>query len=495
MANHAFVPKLLVIDDEEAIRDGVSQLFSRQGFEVDAAVGGRQGLAKLRENDFHVVLLDLRMPDLEGDEVLRRIKAENLDVDVIMITGHGTIEQAVAAMKSGAYDFITKPFVPWQLKQVVGRAVEARRLKAERDRLARERERGLWEITTEKTRLKAVINSMHEGVLIADPDLRVVLCNPALSKMMGLEQAPAAGAGLGQEPALAPLVELAEELLEAEEELAVITRELAHAEDRPAHLRASISHVQNERGETLGLVTVLEDVSAFKELERKKSEFVAMVTHELRSPLGAIDTQLKVLLRGLAGELNQKQQHLFGRMQKRLGGVVDLITDLLDLSKIEAQSFVQQKKTVDLGPLVEEACGLLRPNAQEKELVLELSLAPELPQILADPDSLKEVATNLISNAIRYTPQGGRVKVATEFDGSYVHLVVSDTGIGIDPADQERIFDKFYRVKSEQTRYIVGTGLGLPIVKAIVDDHLGSVEVESKPGQGATFRVKLPMMV
>jgi len=220
-----------------------------------------------------------------------------------------------------------------------------------------------------------------------------------------------------------------------------------------------------------------------------------MVTHELRSPLSTVDTQLNVVLTGIAGEVTEKQKDLLARMKSRIGGVLELINNLLDLSKIEARQFVQQKKAMDINPIVQEVISMMEVQAQEKGLTITAQLAADLPQIMADPLSMNEVVTNLFSNAIRYTPAGGQIEVRTDIEADYVQLSMTDTGIGIEAEYLDRIFDRFFRVKNEKTRKIVGTGLGLSIVKAIVDDHLGFLRVKSQPGKGSVFTVLLPMMI
>ena len=488
-------PKILVIDDEEIIRQGIKRLLTKQQYDVYLAENGEAGLAILKKEPIHIVLLDLKMPGMDGMEVLQSIMKAHMDVTVIVVTGHGTLEEAVSAMKMGAYDFISKPFLPDHLKQVVGRAVELRRLEQERNLLAEERERGLWTIVTEKSRLKTVINSMSEGVLIAELDKTIIMCNPAFTRFMHAGHQCIIGSTMDDNPELNPLTEMADRLLASKDDTQVITQEITIEGEPPSYLRASINSILDNRGQALGLVAVLKDVSHFKELERKKSEFISMVTHELRAPLGAVDTQIAVILRSIAGSLSETHQSMFERMRARIKGLLDLINDLLGLSTIESQKFVQEKKAMDISPVLREVCSLMEDQAREKGLTLTTSLQNGLPPILADPASIQKVATNLLSNAIRYTPEGGKITVGSWVESNYVNISVADTGIGITPEDIDKIFDRFYRVKNEKTRKIVGTGLGLPIVKAIVEDHLGHVIVKSELDKGSEFTVQLPIIM
>jgi signal transduction histidine kinase len=223
-----------------------------------------------------------------------------------------------------------------------------------------------------------------------------------------------------------------------------------------------------------------------------KSEFIAMVTHELRAPLAAVEQQLTVILNKMAGEVTAKQEQLLNRAKERTKGLLTLIKDLLDLSKIEAGMMVQYKEPLSLQELVQKVVDLMRAEAEAKKLDLQFTVPSELSLISADRNSMEGIFTNLISNAIKYTPEGGKIWVTLNEEDGFIKATVSDTGIGIKKEDLPRIFDKFYRVKTVETRQIVGTGLGLSIVKSVVEAHLGSISVESEEGNGTTFTVLLP---
>jgi len=171
---------------------------------------------------------------------------------------------------------------------------------------------------------------------------------------------------------------------------------------------------------------------------------------------------------------------------------LDLIRDLLDLSKIEAGKMIQYKEPLTLQEVIQKVVELMKTEAEQKRVDLQFIPPTQNPVIHADRNGMEGVFTNLISNAIKYTPEGGKVQITLSEEGGFAKVTVSDTGIGIKKEDLQRIFDKFYRVKTPQTRQIVGTGLGLSIVKSIVDAHLGSISVESEEGKGTTFTVLLP---
>ena len=487
--------QILVIDDEQIMRDGCSRILSKDGWSVITTENGKLGLEEIKGHpeNIDVILLDLMMPGMSGMEVLDQVRAIDPNLLVIVITGYATVESAVEAMKKGAYDFIPKPFTPDQLRIVVRRALERRTLQKEAEFLRREREKSLRDIATEKSKIKTIINCMGDGVLVCDRDSCIVLSNPAASRMLKVSESSLIGTMLPQDnlhPELSKIIQ--ETLTTVEKTYTSVSQELSIGESGEIFLRAHTAPVRNDLNETLGSVTVLQDVSHLKELDKMKSEFIAMVAHELRAPLAAVEQQLTVILNKMAGDITEKQEQLLSRAKERTRGLLTLIKDLLDLSKIEAGMMVQYKEPLFLQEVVQKVVDLMRAEADAKKLDLEFTVPPELPLINADRNSMEGTFTNLISNAIKYTPEGGKIWVTLNEEGGFIKATVSDTGIGIKKEDLPRIFDKFYRVKTVETRQIVGTGLGLSIVKSIVDAHLGSISVESEEANGTIFTVLLP---
>jgi two-component system phosphate regulon sensor histidine kinase PhoR len=486
---------ILVIDDEQIMRDGCSRILSKDGWSVICAENGGQGLEEMKGHpeNIDVILLDLMMPGMSGMEVLDHIRAFDLNLLVIVITGYATVESAVEAMKKGAYDFIPKPFTPDQLRIVVRRALERRTLQKEAEFLRKEREKSLRDIATEKSKIKTIINCMGDGVLVCDRDSCIVLSNPAASRMLKAPETYLLGNTLNQCNLPQDLSHTIEESLQTKDmSYTSVSQELSVGEPGEIFLRAHTAPVRNDLGEIMGSVTVLQDISHLKELDKMKSEFIAIVTHELRAPIAAVEQQLTVILNKMAGEVTEKQEQLLSRAKERTKGLLDLIKDLLDLSKIEAGKMVQYKEPLSLQEVIQRVVDLMRVEAENKKIDLQFSAPPKISLIHADRNSMEGIFTNLISNAIKYTPEGGKVWVHLGDEGGFVKANVSDTGIGIKREDLPRIFDRFYRVKTAETRQIVGTGLGLSIVQSIVDAHLGSITVESKEGGGTTFSVSFP---
>ncbi len=486
---------ILVVDDDQTIRDGCSRILSKSGWRVIAAENGQKGLDEIRSlrGEIDVVLLDLMMPGLSGMEVLEQSLQTDPDLLVIVITGYATVESAVEAMKRGAYDFIAKPFTPDQLRIVVKRASERRALQKEAAFLRQEREKSLRDIATEKSKIKTIIHSMGDGVLVCDQDGSIVLTNPAANRMLQPAEDNLLGKLLAETHLPSELASAIDKSLKARETtFASISQELSLGATEEVHLRAHTAPVRNDVGEIMGAVTVLQDISYLKELDKMKSEFIAMVAHELRAPIAAVEQQLTVILNKMAGEVTEKQEQLLSRAKERTKGLLDLIKDLLDLSKIEAGKMVQYKEPLSLHEVIQRVVDLMREEAEHKKIDLQFMGSAETPLIHADRNSMEEIFTNLISNAIKYTPEKGKVRVVLCEERGFVKASVSDTGIGIEEENLSRIFDKFYRVKTKETRQIVGTGLGLSIVKSIVAAHLGSISVESKVGAGTTFTILLP---
>jgi PAS domain S-box-containing protein len=482
--DRTYQPRILVIDDEQRIRDGCYKILTKEDCLVEVAESGEQGLEMIAESYYDIILTDLMMPGISGMEVIGKVREQHLDTVVIVITGFATLEHSIEAMKKGAFDFIPKPFTPEQLRVVVGKAVEMTRT--------------LQDIATEKTRFKTLVNYLAGGVLVTDRNKHIILYNPTLLRMLHYDGAPLDDKPLSSLTADESLIGIIDGILELNPgEFKILSAEI-EPPDRgdgsfdQLHLRAQAVPFKSRSGEILGSVTIIDDITHLKKLDEMKSAFVSMVSHELRSPLSTILSQIKVVTDGLAGELSDKQADILHKMSRKVEGLVDLTNDLLDLSRIEAGLIVQDKGQVQVMGILENLVEFMQSRAKEKDISLTLEKA-DLPPINADQKSMEEVFSNLITNAITYTPEGGKVQVAGEVKGDFLEIRVSDTGYGIAADQLPLIFDRFYRVKTDKTRYITGTGLGLPIVKSIVEAHNGTVRAESEEGVGSTFFVRLPV--
>jgi signal transduction histidine kinase len=483
--------KVLVVDDEKVVRDGCSRVLTGKGFQVLTTENGQQAMDTLAQESVDMILLDLKMPVMSGEEVLEKTSTQYPDIPVIIITGHGTIDTAVECMKRGAYDFITKPFQIDEFLLTINRAADKRRLEQRARQFQEENVRNLYDLNLEKSRLKTIINYMANGVMVNNRNLEVVLHNPALMRLLEIseeiENPISVNRIIDDESLISTLYEIQ---TAGGSEQESISQEIKAGR---RVLRAISAPALGPDKEIVGTVTVLEDITAFKQLDEMKSDFVNMVAHELRSPLTAIRQQNSVVLEGLAGPLQQKQTDFLGRGIKKIDTLLELINDLLDIAKIEAGQHVQRQIPIDISQIIEDTVQLMEPKATEQNITINYSCKNMQP-IHADPKSMEEIFNNLITNAINYSLDSGQVAVTAECLGEYMEINVADTGVGIPPDELPKIFDKFYRVKHPKTRQVMGTGLGLAIVKGVVEAHHGTIDVESVPDRGTTFRILLPII-
>jgi PAS domain S-box-containing protein len=345
----------------------------------------------------------------------------------------------------------------------------------------------------EKSRIHTIVKSLPIGVLVTDVQGQVVLINPAFKRQLGLSEDVETGRDVDQ---YIPDEGLCRLVLKISRGRHVDVDNIPPYEfliGNEKFLQAIVRPVLDEKHECLGAVITLDDVTAMKVVDRLKNEFVAKVSHELRSPLSTIHEQLAAVLSDMADQSSSDHSHLISRAREKTQGLISLIGDLLDLSRIESGTVWEAPRPVQLAELLENIIDFLSTRAALKKQELTLTTPKnELPPVEADPLALESIFGNLITNAISYTPEDGRIEVRLSRAGINLLVEVIDNGFGIERRHLDKIFERFYRVKTENTRYITGTGLGLPIVKGLVDSLGGRISVESSPDQGTTFAVLLP---
>ena len=356
---------ILVIDDDESMRDSCTQILTKDGFLAEIAKDGSSGLEKIKETKPDLVLIDLKMPGINGLEVLERTNEIDPNIIAVVITGYATVESAVEAMKKGAYDFLPKPFTPDELRIIIKRGLERRKLILETESLRREK------------------------------------------KLM-------------------------------------------------------------------------------------EENFITMVSHQLRSPLVAILQYFEVILGGMAGKVSGKQKEMIQKAQRRLENLMNLINDWLDVARLDNGQIINKLKPLSLKKVIKKTLEDMRPLAKKNDISLELRPSPGNKNVLGDEESLKQVFSNLITNAIRYNKPKGKVIITIKETRDFIAAEIQDTGIGIAEEHLPFIFDQFYRVRRGESQKIKGTGLGLSIAKKIVEAHGGSIQVSSEDGKGSIFTVLLP---
>ncbi len=367
--------KILVVDDEPGIRSGVSRILRNFrvdypfmdeafDFEVLEAATGEIGIEIVEALKPDILLLDNKLPGIQGIEVLEYIKKRQLNIIVVMITSYASLELAVKATSDGAYDFIPKPFTPQELKSSI-------------------------ENITKRVFLKKMTNKLQ---------------------------------------------------------------------DTGKQIRFT---------------------------------FLSVLSHELKAPLSAVEGYLKMIRERQMGNKIEDYDVMIDRSLDRIKGMRHLILDLLDLTRVESGKAKRTITEVDLTGLARTAMDTMRPYAIQREVSLNLhSNEPIL--IPGDAEEIEIVFNNLISNAIKYNNDGGSVDVSIVPNGNCIEISVVDTGIGMSPSDIDKIFDDFVRIKSDKTKHIAGSGLGLSIVKKLIDNYGGRIEVSSIPDQGSTFVIRIP---
>ncbi len=482
---------ILVIDDEAVIRDGCIKILTKEGWSVDTAENGHEGLEKVRSENFDIILLDLMMPGMSGLDVLSEVKNVSPNIYIIVITGYATIDTAVEAMKKGAFDYISKPFTPDQLRMVVKKVLENKALIAEREFLRREQEKGLKAIAMEKSKIKTILDCMPNGVLVVDEEKKIALLNPMAGKLLNISGSESIGREIerciNSDELSAMLYDVLEHNPGEEKRLAA---EIENENSIP--LMAHVSPVKMDDGNVIGAVAVLQDISAQKSIDKMKSDFIAKVTHELKTPAATINQLLMTLQSGVVGELEEDQRNMIERARLWGEGLLELVSDLLNISKFESGLAIQKLVPLNIEEIINDVIDLIKPQAEKKSVKIITNFAEELPVINADSQGMRDVFSNLLSNAVKYTRDKDEIIVDCRREKDYLKISVTDHGLGIGEKDMPFLFDRFFRVKNKETRHIMGTGLGLPIVKEIIEAHNGFMDVISEENKGSTFTVYLP---
>jgi two-component system phosphate regulon sensor histidine kinase PhoR len=495
--------RILVVDDELGVREGCRKILSAEGYQVTIAEDGRAGWEAFQAgaqpglapgaqpglapgSGFAVLLADLMMPRMTGLELMKRVREADPDVLPIIITAHATIDTAVEGTKQGAYSYIPKPFTPDELVLAIKNGLERRALSIEARRLRGERERRLLEVAAERSKSNTIIKCITDGILVINTEKLIVLRNAAAARILSDSQSvPFPLEAL----ACAEVRGLIAEVLDTPSGPTILSREVSLGQ---ATYMVNVSQVVEPGGEASGAVAVFRDITALKKLETAKSMFVSMVAHEVKNPLAAAEGWLNLILSGLSRQDPEEERRMIQRSLVRLRTLRTLVTELLNITAIQTGNFTLRRSPVEVAKVAAEAVELSREKSQEKNIQLSFTAATA-EKALADRDALLMVFTNLIENAIKYTPDGGHVGVSVAHDGMYVKMTVKDDGIGMEPADREKVFDEFFRAKNDYTANVPGTGLGLSLVKRLTELHQGSVGVDSSPGAGSEFAVELPV--
>lgn len=336
-------------------------------------------------------------------------------------------------------------------------------------------------LQTEKSRLESLYHAMEEGVISIDADGRIIQSNESAQKLLCV---PPDAIG-----------KFVWDVMREDNIVGSVKKTLEDkvSEQIEAYFnQKDLSIFVNPIPDKAGVVLVAHDVTDSKRYESLRKEFVANVSHELRTPLTFIKGYVETLREGGANDPIKTREFL-ETINKHVIQLTNLVEDLLELSKLESGSDILKYRSVNIGELISRIAESFKTAFDQKKQQLCIDIEQGLTAIQADPDLLERAISNLLSNANKYTPDGGKIKIEAREGPNFVEIVVSDNGIGIPSEDLPRIFERFYRVDKSRSREMGGTGLGLAIVKHIVQLHNGTIEASSKLGEGSTFTIKLPI--
>ncbi|MFC1523562.1 ATP-binding protein [Thermodesulfobacteriota bacterium] len=500
MTNTTDNKKILLVDDDELVLNMTRRFLDRQGYQVDSTESPLEALELVHLNTYAAVISDIAMPEISGIKLLEEIHALNRDIQVILTTGNAELNMALDAVHKGAFDFITKPYSHEQLLQALEKAIQKfEQIQDEKNSLSHLEEKVFqsardWENT---------FDTITDGITIHDRDYNVIYANKAARHLLQTEsfipgefkcyqkyhgtEAPPPGC-----PSCKTLV----------------TGKPVEFECYEPHLNTFLEFRSiprfNRKNELIGVIHIIRDISVRKQAEedllraqktaleasRIKSEFLANMSHEIRTPMNGVIGMLDLLF---DTELSQDQMEYIDICKTSADSMMHLIEDILDVSKIEAGRLDLEAVDFSLRKMLKTAVNPLLVELAKKEINFLCTLQSGLPDTLVgDPGRLRQIIMNLVSNAVKFTPNGGVVTINVETnehndDKCTLQFVVRDTGIGIPANRVDLIFESFRQVDSSTTRKYGGTGLGLSITKSLVEMMDGRIQVASETGKGSTF--------
>jgi len=552
--------RILVIDDNESIHKDFREIFEvggsktaaldeaksailgdatkasePEGFEIDSAFQGQEGLEKVKQSlvedrPYAMAFVDVRMPPgWDGIETIGHLWAEYPELQVVICTAYSDYQCSDIIDKLGQSDqllILKKPFdnievrqlacamtEKWflsgqtQLKQkdlesaVAGRTAELMKTNERLEREIGERRRAEDAVRVSEEKYKTQFEESMDAIFVADAETGIVIdCNAAASRLVGREKNEL----LGQhQRILHPPYKIGQGFSRTFKqhrrqakgdtlETQVITKD---GEIKDVAIKANIFELTGKRvvqGMFRDITERKRAEEKLKEQDRLKTDFVVNVSHELRTPLTIFKNIVSNLMSGVAGKINEKQRESLEIANKEVGRLSRIIGDFLDISRIEA-GIQLNKGNVRIQSLVSDVVELLRPLANEKKMELSTSMCEEELFANVDRDRMVQVLANLINNAIKFVPDvGGRIVVRAKKLGDKISIAVEDNGLGIEPDDMDKVFDRFVQVKKHVGPGSHGTGLGLAISKELVELHGGRIEVTSEVGRGTIFTVYLP---
>jgi NtrC-family two-component system sensor histidine kinase KinB len=411
----------------------------------------------------------------------------SLFLSILLVRPVKQMMQAIQKMSAGNYDVE----IPTTSRDELGCLTEkfssmAKKIKAFHDL-------NIEQIMAEKRKSESIIQNIDDGIILIDAEGKVTDVNPMAATIFQLEAKNVVNRHFLEVIKSELLFSYIKESLESGKPARIEEKQRFLAVEREGgknHYQFSVTPIYRSPEALLGVALLLRDVTRLAELDRLKGEFMMTASHELRTPLTSIGMSIDLLKESASGKLTDKEQRLLSAADEDLRRLRGLVNNLLDLSKIEAGKMEMDFARHPVRSLLEKVVEAFKVQAEQKGISLSFHVPEGVPSVRADADKISWVLTNLISNALHFTPQGGKIQLTTEAFGPFVQISVQDNGLGIPFEYQSKIFDKFVQVKN--TQVLGGSGLGLAICREIVRAHGGSIWVDSVPGGGSTFIFTIP---
>jgi two-component system, OmpR family, phosphate regulon sensor histidine kinase PhoR len=518
--------RILIVDDEESIRDLLACALAAEDREIEVAASVDEALNLLLHHTFDLVITDLRMPERPGEELVEIIARKHPETLLMVMTGYPSFDSAVQAMRSGVTEYLLKPFADLAqtnrlIQDRLERRAENRRLHVTQKSLQekvrgleserrvlfrrvnlvkrnlreqiRNLERSREAYYLDLSRVMTIIDNIVDGIIFTDLEGKVILINPTAGGQLGLQSFAALGKSFDEIEGHRDLLRL----LDASHNHAAdgtAKREVVDvwtSEGEKCVYSVYTTPVRSFDDGLTGVLSILQDVTLQKKTEELKNQFLSIVAHELRTPLTGIKSFSSVLGKQVFGPLNEKQAELIDNIvlqSNRLGHEIDKI---ISLGRLESEDFIPELESVPIDTLFRGITSPFLLDLQSKELEVEIDSDGSDFKVRADLRDIRRAVQALLENAIKFTPQGGRIRLAASRKDSGIEISIADTGIGIDPRYHKMVFEKFMQIENPLTRRYGGSGLGLPFAAQIVKAHDSSIHLESAIDQGARFSFDL----
>jgi two-component system NtrC family sensor kinase len=497
--------KILLIDDEEANVRVLAMSLRSDGYEVVTALSGEEGLEVFLKEAPELVLTDIKMPGMDGIEVLQRIKERTPDAEVIIITGHGDIDNAIEALKFGASDFINKPIRDDVLTVAIQRAREKLAIKRQLREYTENLELKVQEATREVQRksnfLAKLIRRSNDGIIATDQSLTVVIYNPGAERIFGYTREEI----IGRRKITDLLGDAAGETFAGwssgtarDTEFSPMEITIRSKDSEPIPVAFYAAGLL-EKNEIVGTVSFYQDLREIKRLEAELlhaerlaaiGQTIAGVAHGIKNILHGFKGGSYLVNLGIDKNDSDKLKKGWDMIQRNIGRTSDLVLDLLSYSKEREPEY----QPCDPNTIIRDVCEVMHSLAAENQVALETELDPSIESVVMDPHTIHQCLTNLISNAIdaclfdQDMSKKWRVTVQSACqDGKFIRISVCDNGTGMSQAVRNKLFTSFFSTKGHR-----GTGLGLLVTRKAVEEHGGTIEVASEEGHGTVFTLLLP---